>query len=120
MGVRTGHHEQLLQLKAKDRTCFLKNNNEIHYRWIMDYLDREFGLAGNTSFFEKDYYSHRLRMRKPDNEIFQFVLDTHELDPAQTLFVDDSPQHIETAKKLGLHAHVINPGGSEERRVGKE
>lgn len=109
IGVRPRHHELLLELKAKYRTFLLSNNNEIHYRWIMDYLQREFGLTGNASFFEKDYYSHLMRMRKPDEEIFKFVLDTHGLNPAATLFVDDSPQHIETAKKLGLQAHLLTP-----------
>ncbi|MFB2118865.1 HAD family hydrolase [Parapedobacter sp. 2B3] len=109
IGVRPGHHELLLQLKKQYRTFLLSNNNEIHYQWIMDYLNRTFGLTGNASFFEKDYYSHLMRMRKPDEEIFQFVLDTHELNPAETLFVDDSPQHIETAKALGLQAHLLAP-----------
>ncbi len=110
IGVRPGHHEFLSKLKTQYRTFLLSNNNEIHYQWIMDYLNREFGLTGNAGFFEKDYYSHLLRMRKPDEEIFKFVLDTHTLNPAETLFVDDSPQHIETANKLGLQAHLLSPG----------
>ena len=110
IGVRPGHHELLLRLKKQYRTFLLSNNNEIHYQWIMEHLDHKFGLTGNADFFEKDYYSHLMRMRKPDKEIFQFVLDTHELNPAHTLFVDDSPQHIEAAKQLGLQAHLLNTG----------
>ncbi|WP_262247121.1 HAD family hydrolase [Parapedobacter soli] len=110
IGVRPGHHELLNQLKSRYRTFLLSNNNEIHYQWIMDYLSSEFGLNGNASFFERDYYSHLLGMRKPDKEIFQFVLDTHGLNSAETLFVDDSPQHIETADKMGFQAHLLNPG----------
>lgn len=112
IGVRAGHHELLHQLKRHYRTFLLSNNNEIHYTWIIDHLNREFGLKDNTEFFEKDYYSHLLRMRKPDPEIFEFVLDTHSLQPEQTLFVDDSPQHIETALRLGLQAHLLAPGES--------
>lgn len=110
IGVRPGHHELLLRLKTRYRTFLLSNNNEIHYNWIMAYLNREFGLQGNSGLFEKDYYSHLMGMRKPDKEIFEFVLDTHGLNPAQTLFVDDSPQHIETANALGLRAHLLAPG----------
>ncbi|WP_317169170.1 HAD-IA family hydrolase [Mucilaginibacter humi] len=29
------------------------------------------------------------------------------LDPAETLFIDDSPQHLETAKKLGLQTYLM-------------
>ena len=109
IGVRPGHHELLLQLQKQYRTFLLSNNNEIHYQWIMDYLQREFNLSGNDSFFEKAYYSHLMRMRKPDEEIFRFVLDTHRLEPAETLFVDDSPQHVETATSLGIRAHLLGP-----------
>ncbi len=109
IGVRAGHHELLLQLKTRFRTFLLSNNNEIHYNWIIAYLNRDFGLQDNSGFFEKDYYSHLMGMRKPDREIFEFVLDRHDLNPAQTLFVDDSHQHIETAQGLGLQAHLLGP-----------
>ena len=110
IGVRPGHHELLTELKGRYRTFLLSNNNAIHYDWIMNHLKQEYGLDGNSSFFEKDYYSHLMGMRKPDAEIFQFVLDTHGLDPQQTAFVDDSPQHIATANKVGLQAHLLQAG----------
>jgi len=110
IGVRPGHHDLLLELKNRYRTFLLSNNNEIHYTWIMNHLREQFGLEGNSTFFEKDYYSHLMGMRKPDKEIFEHVLNTHGLEPAQTLFVDDSPQHIETARALGLQAHLLGPG----------
>lgn len=110
IGVRPGHHDLLLELKDRYRTFLLSNNNEIHYTWIMNHLREQFGLEGNSTFFEKDYYSHLMGMRKPDKEIFEHVLNTHGLEPAQTLFVDDSPQHIETARALGLQAHLLGPG----------
>ncbi|GGC48528.1 D-ribitol-5-phosphate phosphatase [Parapedobacter defluvii] len=119
IGVRSGHHELLHQLKTNYRTFLLSNNNEIHYDWIMAYLNHEFGLNGNAGFFEKDYYSHLLRMRKPDREIFEFVLNTHSLHPERTLFVDDSPQHIETAKLLGLQAHLLEPDDSLPSLLGR-
>jgi putative hydrolase of the HAD superfamily len=45
--------------------------------------------------------------RKPDAEIFQQVLDENNLDPAETLFIDDSLQHIEGAKKLGIQTYLM-------------
>lgn len=110
IGVRPGHHELLSELNGQYRTFLLSNNNEIHYHWIMAHLNREFGLKDNSSFFEKDYYSHLMHMRKPDPEIFEFVLNAHSLKPERTLFVDDSAQHIEAALRLGLQAHLLEPG----------
>jgi len=107
IGVPQGNHELLLELKQQYRLFLLSNNNEIHYEWIMDYLKREYNLADNSSFFEKDYYSHLMKMRKPNADIFQYVLDTHELDLKETLFIDDSPQHLKTAAELGLHTRLL-------------
>ncbi|MEJ7693486.1 HAD family phosphatase [Daejeonella sp.] len=107
IGVPDGTHDVLLKAKKNYRTFLLSNNNEIHYKWIMEYLKNEFNLPSNEVFFEKDYYSHLMKMRKPNADIFQFVLDAHGLKPEETLFIDDSPQHLKTAADLGLQTHLL-------------
>lgn len=107
IGVREGHHELLARLHNQYRVFLLSNNNEIHYQWIMDHLKNEHGLEDYKGHFEKDYYSHLMGMRKPDPDIFRYVLDTHGLVPAETLFIDDSPQHIEAAVKIGINAELL-------------
>jgi glucose-1-phosphatase len=107
IGVPPVNHEILLKAKKRYRTFLLSNNNEIHYQWIMKYLKNEFNLDSNEVFFEKEYYSHLLSMRKPDSEIFEFVLLENNLRKDETLFIDDSPQHIKTAQNLGLHTHLL-------------
>ncbi|WP_304062036.1 HAD family hydrolase [Pedobacter glucosidilyticus] len=107
LGVPEGNHDLLLKIKAQYPTFLLSNNNEIHYEWIMKYLKADFGLTDNSSFFVKDYYSHLLRMRKPNADIFEYVLDTHHLNPEETLFIDDSPQHLKTAQELGLQTYLM-------------
>lgn len=107
IGVPEGNHEALLKAKSQYRTFLLSNNNQIHYDWIMDYLKRAHGLDSNSVFFEKDYYSHLMGMRKPDPEIFEYVLQKHDLKVNETLFIDDSPQHLKTAANLGLNTHLL-------------
>ncbi|MEY5068651.1 MAG: hypothetical protein RLZ47_513 [Bacteroidota bacterium] len=107
IGVPAGNHEVLLAAKSKYRTFLLSNNNQIHYEWIMDYLNREHGLASNEVFFEKDYYSHLMGMRKPDANIFEYVIEKHDLNVSETLFIDDSPQHLRTGASLGLSTHLL-------------
>jgi putative hydrolase of the HAD superfamily len=109
IGVPPGNHEVLFAAKNNYRTFLLSNNNEIHYNWIVDYLKREFNIDSNGIFFEKDYYSHLMGMRKPNCDIFEFVLKQHALDVNETLFIDDSPQHLKTATELGLHTHLLLP-----------
>lgn len=107
IGVPQGNHEILEQLNKKYRLFLLSNNNEIHYQWIMEHLQKEYQLQDNSQFFEQDYYSHLMGMRKPNKEIFEYVIDKHQLNPAETLFIDDSPQHLETAAGLGLHTQLL-------------
>ena len=107
IGVPEPNHELLLKAKEKYRTFLLSNNNEIHYNWIMNYLKAEFNLDSNAGFFEKDYYSHLMKMRKPNADIFEFVIAENNLNPSETLFIDDSAQHIKTASSLGLITHLL-------------
>jgi glucose-1-phosphatase len=57
-----------------------------------------------NDFFEKVYYSCDLGMRKPNPDIFTYVCRENGLNPASTLFIDDSEQHIHGAKEAGLNA----------------
>jgi len=107
IGIPKGNHELLLQLKNKYRTFLLSNINAIHYDYVHDYLKREFNMESNEHLFEKIYYSHLTGKRKPDPEIFEQVLQENKLNPAETLFIDDSPQHLETAKKLGMQTYLM-------------
>ena len=43
-------------------------------------------------------------MAKPDVAIFELLLDRFELDPAETLLIDDSPANIEAARSVGMQA----------------
>jgi len=107
VGVPEGNHELLLGLKSKYRTFLLSNINAIHYDYIMNYLKTDFGFDGNNHLFEKVYYSHLTGKRKPEPEIFEQVLNENNLNPAETLFIDDSLQHIATAQKLGIQTYLM-------------
>ncbi|SMC62548.1 HAD family hydrolase [Pedobacter nyackensis] len=107
IGVPPGIHEVLLTVKQKYRTFLLSNNNETHYNYIVEYLKREFNMADNSELFERAYYSQQMFLRKPNVEIFEQVIRENNLDPTETLFIDDSPQHIEGAKLAGLNTLLM-------------
>ena len=107
IGVPKGNHELLLKVKEKYRTFLLSNINEIHLDYIQSYLKKEFNIDGNEVFFEKIYYSHLVGKRKPNREIFEQLLSENNLNPNETLFIDDSPQHLETATNLGIQTYLM-------------
>lgn len=107
VGIPEGNHQLLLKLKEKYRTFLLSNINDIHYNFIMNYLKHDFGFDGNDHLFEKTYYSHLTGKRKPEPAIFKQVLEENNLKPEETLFIDDSPQHLASAQKLGIHTFLM-------------
>jgi putative hydrolase of the HAD superfamily len=104
--------ERLALLEAlgkKYRLFLLSNTNEIHVTAFSAYLQKEFGFNDFSAYFERWYYSCRIGKRKPDAETFQFVLNENGLLAEETLFIDDSPQHVEGAKKAGIHGLLLSP-----------
>lgn len=108
IGVSGNNHDVLLAMKQNYRTFLLSNNNKIHYDWIMAYLKKEFELNNYDDHFEKAYFSHDTNMRKPNPAIFEMVMQENNLIASETLFIDDSPQHIEGAKKAGLNTLLMD------------
>jgi HAD superfamily hydrolase (TIGR01509 family) len=97
----------LEQLRGKHRLFLLSNSNIIHEKEFSQMIDKGYGWKKFYGLFEKVYFSHRIGMRKPDNEIFQKVITENNLRKEETVFLDDSPQHIEGARNAGLVAlHV--------------
>lgn len=109
----------LQQLQLHFDLFLLSNTNEIHEEAFNKILKTQCGFNSMGMFFDKVYYSHRVGMRKPDKEVFQLILDQNSLDPAKTLFVDDSPQHIEGAKALGIQTIYLEPGMTIEDHIFK-
>lgn len=98
----------LEKIKATHRTFLLSNTNDIHIQTINLELQRVHGIPNLCKHFEKVYLSCEVKMRKPDAEIFGLVLKENNLNPSETLFIDDSAQHIEAAKKLGIQTYWLD------------
>jgi putative hydrolase of the HAD superfamily len=54
------------------------------------------------------YFSYEVGLRKPNLEIFNLILNENTLNPDETLFIDDSKQHVEAAKRLGIKAYWLD------------
>lgn len=102
------HRLQLLStLKSNYRIFLLSNTNETHINQLESDLYKEHGYNNLEPFFEKVYYSCRIGMRKPDSEIFEFVLNQNNLNAHETIFIDDSPQHVAGAIKIGIQSYLL-------------
>ena len=98
-----------LAKEAKYRLFLLSNTNAIH----IPYLTKKWGQEKFDSFkncFEKFYLSQEISMRKPDVEIFEFVLNENRLNPEETFFIDDSKENTDAAEKLGIRCWNLQVG----------
>lgn len=92
------------------RTFILSNTNQIHIDWVRKDLKANHDVTDfEDKYFEKVYYSHDMGVHKPYVEIYEQVIADSNLDPKETLFIDDTPANIVGAKKAGFHAVLHNP-----------
>jgi len=104
---------QLMEKLKKSYSVFLlSNTNSIHISYVNEILLPGIGQHGRSldSYFHHAYYSHVMKKRKPNADIFEQVLQENDLAPEQTLFLDDNRDNIEGAKQLGIKTvHVLTP-----------
>lgn len=103
----------LEKLGQTKRLALLSNTNAIHAEYFERKMKRQHGIENLDPFFEKVYYSFDVGMRKPEPRIFELVLQERNFKPEETLFIDDSPQHIEGARRVGLHTYHLRADQGE-------
>lgn len=104
LGEFAGRRNLIHDLRKRYSVVLLSNTNAIHHAFI----DNRF--AGLFNCFDRCYFSHRMGMRKPSPAIFEAVLADLGAKASTTLFIDDSPQHTEGARSVGIHTwDVIDP-----------
>lgn len=98
----------LEQIGAQLPIFLFSNTNDLHYQAFTAGIQREFGNKELLDqLFVQTYFSHLVGKRKPDAEAFQLVLQNHQLQADKVLFIDDSIQHIEGAKIVGLQTYHL-------------
>lgn len=103
------HRLDYLRQLAEDKKyklILLSNTNELHINWIKENVHFYEEFKAN---FDAFYLSHEIQLRKPDANIFEFVLTENKIKAEESLFIDDTEENIITASKLGIHTWHINP-----------
>jgi HAD superfamily hydrolase (TIGR01509 family) len=102
--------ELLKQLKKNHLLLLLSNTNVIHFEAFNSIIKTQHTGLHIDELFHATYYSHQLGKRKPNIETFQYIIKMHKINASETLFIDDSIQHIEGAKKAGLETYHLQKG----------
>jgi glucose-1-phosphatase len=97
---------KLLKETAKYKLILLSNTNELHINWIKEHIPfyEEF-----KNSFDAFYLSNEIQLRKPNLNIYEFVLNENKLKAKECLFIDDNEDNIVSAEKLGIQVWNIHP-----------
>ena len=100
----------LMKLKQNNYECFVLSN------WSAEtFIDipKEFKFMNN---FDGLLISGEDKLVKPDPKIYLLAIDRFNLDPQNTVFIDDKLININAAIKLGFKTiHLTNPNIIEEK-----
>jgi glucose-1-phosphatase len=101
-------------LQQQYNIYLLSNTNNIHLEQIQKILQQDTGRQHLDDYFTKAWYSSKAGLRKPEKEMYEFVLSDGDLRAGETLFIDDSAQNIDAAAALGIKTHLLLPGETVE------
>ena len=99
--------EFLKSLANNYKLYLLSNTNEIHLTAVNNLLREQAGKKSIDDLFTKAYYSHLINLRKPDKEVYKFIAKDADIDPEETLFIDDLENNIEAAAQVGFKTHFL-------------
>ena len=121
LDLPTERIELISEIAKKKPIYLLSNTNEIHLKKIEELLKKkETNWDKFCGIFSKVYLSCRVGMRKPNEDIFFKVLNDNNLIASKTLFIEDSIQHIETAKKIGIQTLFLQPNPANQKTIHSE
>ena len=103
---------ETLASEKKYRLFLLSNTNALHIPHVVEKMGQvKYDRFKNC--FEGFHLSHEIRLRKPDSEVFEFVLDAHNLRANETLFIDDTKENTVAAGTLGIRTWHLNVGSED-------
>lgn len=106
LGPITKERFAKLEELAKSYNLFvMSNTNEIHVRRFLNIAKYTSPQKDFHDYFKEVYFSQEVGARKPEPQAWQVILNDHQLNPAQCLFIDDNADNIEAASKLGIQVY---------------
>lgn len=106
------HRLEFIEQLAREnqyKMILLSNTNDLHIEHVKEQMGMErFNRFKNA--FDVFYLSYEMGMRKPDAEIFDFVLQENRLLAHETFFVDDVAENTASAADLGIQVWNLQVG----------
>jgi HAD superfamily hydrolase (TIGR01509 family) len=103
LDFQPGKLDFLETVKTTHKVALLSNTNDIHEEKVRRQL-KKVSNQPLEHYFHHTLLSHEIKARKPNETAFLIACEQLGAKPGEVLFIDDSLQHIEGAKKVGISA----------------
>ena len=96
----------------------LKNNGYKLYVLsnISEYVFKNF-RSTLEPLFDGLVLSYEIHKIKPYNAIYKYIIDKYNLNPDETLFIDDTKVNMESANKLGIKGRKVEASNIEDIKL---
>ena len=88
--------ELIRDLTDTENRLFVLSNM---HRASIAYLEQQHDIWG---MFDGIVISSRIQMVKPDIQIYEYLLNVFQLEPAETIFIDDLRENLAAASSMGI------------------
>ena len=101
----------IISLKKNYNVFLLSNTNEIHWEYCRDNI---FCTKGRklSDYFDKVFLSYEMHKLKPEEDIFYQLIKECDINPSESILIDDAEQNCLSAKKLGFKTYA--PAANED------
>ncbi len=90
------------QIRAKGIKCYLVTDQE---RYRAQFMNNVWQIG---QYFDGALYSCDIGHRKAEEDYFQVVMKNLNLKPEETAYIDDDPENLEIAGRLGIKGILYN------------
>lgn len=94
-----------LAQKKNHQLILLSNTNDMH----IDFIKQNVTFYDDfKNCFDVFYLSQEIHLRKPNSDIYKFVIDENNLIASECLFIDDTEANTDMAKSMGINVWNID------------
>jgi 2-haloacid dehalogenase len=103
-GPIPGTVDILAEMRAREVPLYALSN------WSAETFPLSLKRFDFLRWFRGILLSGEVRLLKPDPRIFQLFFETHAIDPADAVYIDDLKANVDAASTLGMHGiHFTDP-----------
>ena len=113
LSIEPHHHvmDTIKSIRASGIQCYIASNQQTQRA---KFMAAKFGYSAK---FDGQLYSCMLGAAKPSERFYELALKAVGATASQTLFIDDRPENVDGASRVGLHAVVYDgQSGATELR----